>query len=202
MSEQMSESQIPNINLESSKSNDVYEINFNVILIALAVVILLVVGFMFWKNNSTKTSGEVTPTPTLEVTLAPTSTPTDTPTPTLAKEKTSSKTAAKETATPTPASDKEAVKIQVLNGTGTAGDAAFLKTKLAQDGFDAANVTTGNAASTSSEAKTEVVYYPGFPSALKVNFTSLLNTLYASVSASNSTGDSKYDAVVTTGVKK
>lgn len=191
MSESIEESAgIPNINMDSSKSNDVYEINFNVILIILGVVILGVVGFFIFKSNSSQ-KGIVSPTPTQVVTLAPTSTPTSTPSPTLAKNETPAPTA------------KQKVKIQVLNGTGITGDAAYLRSKLTADGFFAANVTTDNAASPSEEAAAQVTYYPDFPSTLKIDFTSLLNTLYANVTSINaSESGSKYDAVVTTGKKK
>lgn len=203
MSDYQEQSSIPNINLDSSKSSDVYEINFNVILVIIAVIVIAVVGFLFWKSSSVKTSEEApSPTPVAEVTLAPTSTPTTTPTPTsTSKPKTTVTPKADETVSPSP-TVKQSVKIQILNGTGVTGDAGFLKTKLISAGFSSGNITTGNAPETSESAKTEITYYSTFPSSLKIDVTSLLNELYASVSATNSTDTSKYDAVVTTGKKK
>lgn len=183
-------SNIPNMRFEGSKDNDVYEINLSVILIVVAVLVVLG-GIIFWKFSSSNKVAEVVPTPTPEtVTLAPTSTPTETPTPTPEKD-----------ATPTP-SAKQKVKIQVLNGTGARGDAAYLKTKLIDDGF--ADIETGNASETSEDAKTVVTYYGTYPASLKTGLTGLLNELYASVSAQTSTenADGKYDAVIVTGKKK
>jgi hypothetical protein len=201
----MEQSSIPNINPESSKSSDVYEINFNVILVGIAVVVILVVGFLFWKSTNSQSKEEtLQPTPAVEVTLAPTSTPTSTPslTPTTTAKSQSSVTPKPTTEISTTPTVKQGVKIQILNGTGVTGDAGFLKTKLISSGFASGNLETGNAESTSENAKTEVVYYSNFPSSLKIDFTSLLNELYASVSASTSADTSKYDVVVTTGKKK
>ena len=183
-------STIPNINLEGSKSNDVYEINFNVIIAIVIVVVVAVGGFLFWKSNSTKNAAVApTPTPTEVVTMAPTSAPTLTPTPTIVGS----------TVTPT-LNAKQKVKIQVLNGTGAVGDAAFLKSKLVAAGF--ATIDTGNGDSTSADANTMVTYYDTFPSIYKIDLTSLLNDSYASVSATTSVDTSKYDAVIVTGKKK
>ncbi|MBI3385090.1 LytR C-terminal domain-containing protein [Candidatus Gottesmanbacteria bacterium] len=182
---------IPNINLEGSKSDDVYEVNANVIIAVVVVLLLLIGGLIFWKvKGSKKELVTPTPTPTEQVTLPPTSTPTATPSVSI--------TPGKET-TPT-LSPKQKVKIEVLNGTGVTGEASFLKGKLTSAGF--ATIDTGNAASTSADAKTEVTYFSTFPVALKIDLTTLLSDLYTSVSATNSAESGKYDAIITTGKRK
>lgn len=192
MSEPMDDSPtIPNINLEGSKSDDVYEVNVNVIIAAVVLFFLIVGGIIFWKaKESKKEVVTPTPTPTEQVTLPPTSTPTATPTVSVAPVK-------ETTPTLTP---KQKVKIEVLNGTGVTGEAAFLKTKLTNAGF--ASIDTGNAATTSADAKTEVIYYSGFPSSLKIDLTTLLNDIFMLVSATNSGETNKYDAIITTGKRK
>lgn len=182
---------IPNINLEDSKSDDVYEVNVSVIIAVIVLLLLLVGGLIFWKaKGSKKDLVTPTPTPTEQVTLPPTSTPTATPTVSVAP--------VKET-TPT-LSPKQKVKIEVLNGTGVTGEASYLKTKLVNAGF--ATIDTGNASTTSAEAKTAVTYYSTFPVAMKIDLTTLLSDLYMLVAATNSAESSKYDAIIVTGKRK
>lgn len=186
---------IPNINLEGSKSNDVYEINAGVLIAVIAVIVVIIAGVIFFKfrSSSATTVVTVTPTPLEVVTESPTPTViTESPTPTLtAKEK--------ETVTPS-LTPKQKVKIQVLNGTGVTGDAAYLKSKLVAAGF--ATIDTGNADETSASAETKVTYYSSYPQSMKIDLNTLLNDLYATVSATSSTDTAKYDVVITTGKKK
>lgn len=190
MSQFTENNSIPNINLDSSKSQDVYEINAGVLIAIIAVVVIIVAGVIFLKFRSTATPVAPTPTPTPMqiVTESPTPTMTLTPTPSTTVKDTSGLTA------------KQKVKIQVLNGTGVTGDAAYLKAKLISAGYQ--TIDTGNAAETSASAETKVTYYSSFPATYKVDFTTLLNDLYASVSATSSTDTGKYDVIVTSGKKK
>lgn len=203
MSESMENNpSLPSINLESSKTSDSYEINVNVLIVIVVVLVLLGVGFFFWRSRSaSQTVSPVTPTPTQEiVTLAPTEVVTSTPTPTTGAKGMPTSTPKVTSATATP---KQKATINILNGTGTTGDAAFLRSKLVADGYSADNVKARNASSTSAEANTEVVFYPSFPAELKIDLVSLLNTLYASVSSTMSSASSEdFDSVITTGKKK
>ncbi len=160
------------------------------LLLAVAVLIVLVVaGVLFFKFKSAKTEN---------ATLSPTVTPTETLTPTAVLTPAVSATPSV-TATPT-LSVKQQIKIQILNGTGARGEAAFLKTKLTGEGYG--TFTVGNADNASSDAQTQVTFYAGFPQNLRVDLVSFLQTLYATVSSQVSTGSSNFDAVVTTGQKK
>ena len=188
-------SSIPNINLEGSKSNDVYEINAGVLIAIIAFIVILVAGVIFFKFKSSGNEVAVVPSPTPMVLITESPTPTvsaASPTPTVTG-------SAKETVTPS-LSPKQQIKFQVLNGTGTTGDAAYLKTKLTAAGF--ATIDTGNAGETSKSAETKVVYYSTFPQSTKIDLNTLLNDLYATVSASSLSETGKYDVVVTTGKKK
>lgn len=202
MSESLENNQsLPSLNLEGSKSSDTYEINVNVLIAIVVLLVLLGVGFFFWRSRSaSQTVSPVTPTPTVQVvTAAPTEVVTSTPTPTDAVKGSPTATPKVTTAA---ATAKEKATVNVLNGTGATGDAAFLRSKLVADGYEADNVKTGNASSTSADAKTEVIFYPSFPAELKIDLVSLLNTLYASVSSSMSSTSGDYDVVITTGKKK
>src|SRR3989344_2815627 len=95
----------------------------------LSIIVLLVLagiayGIYLFNNKENTFSIGVTPTVTQPVTSTPS--PTPTPEPTVASNM-----------------KKSELKIQVLNGTGIAGEASLLKTKLTALGFT--DVTAGNA---------------------------------------------------------
>lgn len=159
----------------------------------LIIVILLVVvigGVLFFKSRSNQESSSTTgtTTPTVSVTETPTLAPTSTVTPT-------------PRSSPTPTlSPKQQIKLQILNGTGNIGDAAFLKSKLTSEGYG--TFSLGNSDNASSDAQSQVTFYSTFPQNLRIDFVSFLQTLYASVSSSVATGAANFDAVVVTGKKK
>lgn len=158
--------------------------------VIISLIVLVAAGVLFFKFKSSKTDNTLnitpSPTPTEMVTMTPTSTPTVSLTPAVS-------------AIPT-LSPKQKVKIQILNGTGEAGDAAFLKVKLTTEGYG--TFTLGNSDNASAEAQTQVTFYNSFPQNSRIDFVSFLQTLYASVSSQVSTQSANFDVAVTTGKKK
>lgn len=106
------------------------------------------------------------------------------------------------TATPTasPAAnvDKTKIKIQVQNGTGITGEAAYLQNILKGLGYT--NITVGNS-STQSAEDTTVSFGSSVPSGTVTEITNKLNATYETVTKTNSTGTT-YDVVIITGLKK
>lgn len=180
----------PNLSQEISTMSPANEGgNKKFLLIIIILLVVVIVGVLFFKSRSTQESSttEVT-TPTVQLTETPTLAPTSTVTPT-------------PRSSPTPTlSPKQKIKLQILNGTGAAGDAAFLKSKLTNEGYG--TFTLGNSDNASSDAQSQVTFYSPFPQNLRIDFVSLLQTLYASVSSSVATGAANFDAVVVTGKKK
>lgn len=110
---------------------------------------------------------------------------------------------AENTPTPTdaPKVDKSKVKIQVINGTGTPGQAGLAVKALEEAGYATANIKTGNAEefdnkTTTIEAKT------GFESTAK-DIESELKSTFDQIAIKSSTldKDSEFDIIVTTGGK-
>jgi hypothetical protein len=89
-------------------------------IIALIVIVIIIAGGIFAIRNFSggESTDDASPTPN---TLSSFATPTSTPTPTAA-------------ATPTP-KPKSEVKVQILNGTGKAGEASFLKDEMEKLGY-------------------------------------------------------------------
>lgn len=110
-----------------------------------------------------------------------------------------------ETKEPTPTSkpkiDKKTVKIQVINGTGTPGQAGEVVTSLDEAGYDKENIKTGNAdefdnTTTTIEAK------EGFEEIAKDIEKTLESTFdKITVKSTNLDNDSEYDIIVITGGK-
>jgi len=106
-------------------------------------------------------------------------------------------------ATPAPvatpkAADRGNVKVQVQNGTGITGEAAYLQTQLKDLGYT--NVKVGNATSTNATATT-VTFSSSLDASIVSELTQKLNSLYQNVTVNNS-GSTSFDVVVVTGLRK
>ncbi len=102
------------------------------------------------------------------------------------------------TASPSAAVDKAKVKIQVQNGTGITGEAAYLETLLKGLGYT--NVTVGNSA-TQDETDTQVSFSSSLSSSVVNEITTKLNATYQTVTKTSSTSTT-YDVVIITGLRK
>jgi cytoskeletal protein RodZ len=102
---------------------------------------------------------------------------------------------------PTPAAtpaDKSQINIQVLNGTGIAGEAGLLSDQLKNLGYT--SITTGNAPDQNA-TDTQVTFGPNVSQDVVTEITGKLNTLYTSVTTNNSTLNG-VDIQITTGLRK
>jgi hypothetical protein len=142
------------------------------------LVLVAILGFIIFKNASSQNEEAATPTPFAE-------TPTEAP------------------ASPTPsgtpsAADKSKVKIEVQNGTGITGEAAYLQTQLKALGYT--NVTVGNAPTQDATATT-VTFAKTLSASIVTELTSKLKELYKEVTVKTST-TSTMDVVIITGLRK
>lgn len=96
------------------------------------------------------------------------------------------------------AADRSKVGIQVQNGTGITGEAAYLQTQLNDLGYT--NVKVGNASDQSSTS-TQVTFASSLDSGVVAELTQKLKALYQNVTVSNS-GTTTFDVVVVTGLRK
>lgn len=148
----------------------------NMLIIILLVVILVVGGSIFIYSRSKKSKSiEKEVVPTLQ-----------------------------EEATPTEKApiDKKIVKIQVLNGTGTPGQAGEVAKILEKEGYEADNITTGNVDQfgqeiTSIKAKSGLEELTGrIKEALREKFDNV------EIESTELEEKSEYDIVIVTGGKK
>jgi len=153
-------------------------------LLIVGVLILVgILGFVIYKSASKKseeTLGEPTPfenliTPSQGVTV---STPAASTAPI--------------------ASDKTKVKIQIQNGTGITGEAAYLQTLLKGLGYT--NIAVSNSAQQNLTAA-QVSFSSTLSSSIVTELTIKLNSIYQNVTTSTS-ASTTYDVVVTTGLRK
>jgi hypothetical protein len=150
------------------------------IFIILGILILIGLGvFLFARNGY---EGEVTISPT------PTEFISETPTP-------------EESGTPTPTAtsiDKTDIKIEIKNGTGISGEAAFLQTKLKALGYS--DISTGNAES-QEETVTTVTFSKTAPTSVVDEIKKTLESSYTEVTVKTSSSQSSA-AVIVTGLRK
>lgn len=156
-------------------------------LLIIGILVLVgILGYVIYKSASGKNEQgnleESLPynnlaTPSSEETVAPTSTP---------------------AASPAASVDKEKLKVQVQNGTGITGEAAYLQNILKELGFT--NVTVGNATSQDNE-DTQVSFSSTVPASVVTEVTNKLNATYKTVTKVSTTGTA-YDIVVITGLRK
>ncbi|MFC1625791.1 LytR C-terminal domain-containing protein [Patescibacteria group bacterium] len=144
-------------------------------LVVLGILVLVAaLGFVIFKGASNKT--EETPSPAGDTLSTPT---VSEPSP---------------TAEPV---DKTEVSVQVLNGTGIAGEAGLLQTKLEKLGY--ADIKVGNAES-QDQTTTKVTFSSTLSSEVVDEITTSLKETYKEVSTvTSSTGT--YDVVITTGLR-
>jgi hypothetical protein len=154
-------------------------------LLIIGILILVgILGFVIYKSATNKTDTALSePTPFDNLT-APVDNPTTiiTPTP---------------TATIKPA-DRSAVSIEIQNGTGITGEAAYLQTQLKALGYT--KVTVGNAGSQTQTA-TVVTFSDSLSSDIVTELTQTLNSLYQTVTTKTSTTKSA-TVLIVTGLRK
>lgn len=147
------------------------------ILIFIGLLILGGAGIFFF----TKSGNEpiTTPTPSFNTTpineAEPTSTPVSSPSPV----------------------KKSDVSIEIQNGTGITGEAAFLQTKLKSLGYS--DITVGNASSTSNTVTT-VTFAKTLSQTVQDEIEKELETIYKEVSVKTSSTQ-KSDVVIVTGLR-
>ena len=139
------------------------------------VIILAVGGFaLFWvTGNSDSNEGSslgIAPTPT----SAPTSTPTPTP----------------------EVIDKKQVKVEILNGTGTAGDAGRAQSELEDLGYS--NIEVGNA-DEQDETRTTVTHASNIGDESIDEIVEALEKVFEDVVAKRGTATGGFDISITTG---
>lgn len=147
-----------------------------IIVLILFVIAIAVITFIVFKGSRQTTDD----TQSLSPTSLPVTDDNSSPTP---------------EATPTPAAvSKGSLKVQVLNGTGVAGEAAFLQTKLKNLGYT--NVDTGNATETTTT--TTVAFGSSVSQDVITEITALLKKTYTNV-VTSSTAPDGFDIQVTVG---
>lgn len=145
-----------------------------VILIVSVLAIVGVLGFFVFRGL--KGGGEATPTPESVV----------------------EGTAASPEATPSPSIDKTKIKIEVQNGTGITGEAAYLQDQLKSLGYS--NIKVGNASS-QDNTTTTVTFAKDTSSAVVDEITAKLEQLYKKVESKTSS-TVKTDVLIVTGLRK
>ncbi len=102
------------------------------------------------------------------------------------------------TVTPTPVEiEREEITIEVLNGTGIAGEASFLQGELENLGYE--NIEVGNASSQDNET-TLVVFSSETPESVIEELTTKLKELYEEVETDTSSSQSS-NVSITTGLR-
>jgi hypothetical protein len=146
------------------------------IFIGLGLLVLIGLGIFLFARGSKQETIKITPTPSqYEETITPLETG---------------------TLTPTPSSiDKTKVKIEVQNGTGVTGEAAFLQTKLKTAGYSL--ITVGNA-TTQDATTTTVTFAKSLSTQIVADITKQLEAIYTKVETKTSSTQVQ-DAIVITG---
>lgn len=100
--------------------------------------------------------------------------------------------------TPAATVNRANVKIQIQNGTGITGEAAYLQTQLKGLGYT--NIAVGNSAKQNLTA-TQVSFASTLSSDIITEITTKLNSIYQSVTTTTS-ASTTYDIVIVTGLRK
>lgn len=154
-------------------------------LLIIGILILIgVLGYVIYKSASGKNNQNTLTEPTPFVNSAA---PEVTPSP-----------ATSPTSSPSATVDKTKIKIQVQNGTGITGEAAYLQTIL--NGLGYTNVAVGNSA-TQNLTDAEVSFSSTLSTTVVNEITTKLNSIYQSVTKENATSTT-YDVVIVTGLRK
>lgn len=148
-------------------------------LLIIGIIVLVgILGYIIFQNSSAENENEdLIPATSTEESFA-----------------TSEPTA---TATAKPA-DKSKIKVEVQNGTGITGEAAFLQEELKKLGYT--TVTVGNA-SDQNQTKTTVTYARSLATSLSDELTARLKELYKEVEVKTSS-TATTDIVIVTGLRK
>lgn len=144
-----------------------------IIIIAVVLIVAISAGAILLSRNKPSKPPEVAGS----TTVAPTQSP---------------------TAGVTPAVDKQSVKIQVLNGTGTPGQAAKVTASLKTAGYNGDNMKTGNSPDTVTTSS--IAAKAGFES-IAADMKTVLSADFPDIDVSSAPLDtsSDFDIVVTTG---
>lgn len=142
-----------------------------IIIIGVVLIVVLSGGIFLFSRSKSSKSSEVAGT----ATEAPTPSP-----------------------TPTPIINKESVKIQVLNGTGTPGQATKVAVTLKNSGYNLDNMKTGN--SPDNLTASSITSKAGFES-VAADMKTVLSSDFPDIEISSSQlgTDSEFDIVITTG---
>ncbi len=154
------------------------------LLIVGVLVLVAILGFVIYKSASNN-STEANPSPTSFDNLT---TPSDQTIQTLTPAP---------SAGPSTKVDKTKVQIQVQNGTGITGEAAYLQTQLSTLGYT--NVKVGNSDSTITA--TSVTFSSSLDSGVVSEITQKLNSIYQTVNTKTSSS-ATFDVVIVTGLRK
>jgi len=148
------------------------------VLIVLVLVILIGGAIFLFSRGAKEEQTEISPTPTVEgVTSTPGSTsPTTTPT----------------------TIDKSKVTIEVQNGTGITGEAAYLQGQLRDLGYT--TISVGNAES-QNQTITSITFSKNLSSQIVSEITKKMQEIYDKVDTKTSSTQ-KSDVVITTGLRK
>jgi len=153
-----------------------------IILVVGILILVAILGFVVYKSATGKAG--LTPEPTTFENQIEGSQTSESSTP---------------TAQPTPKSaDKSKVSIVIQNGTGIAGEAAYLQTKLKDLGYS--NVKTGNA-SAQDVSTTAVTFSKSLSPDIVTEITQELNSIYQKAIVTTTTSGTS-DIVIVTGLKK
>lgn len=156
-------------------------------LLVIGILVLIgILGFVIYKSaTSQKQSGVTEPTPYNNLTGSTTDNATMPP-------------ESSPSASPSAAVDKSKIQIQVQNGTGIAGEAAYLQKQLEALGYT--NVKATNAP-TSNATDTTVTLSSSLDSSVTAEITQKLNAIYQSV-VTQTSASTTYDVVIVTGLRK
>jgi len=146
------------------------------------LVLVAILGFVIYKSANKKSADTSTSTSSTDNLVTP-----------------SDQTVQTVTPAPSPAStvDKTKVQIQVQNGTGIAGEAAYLQTQLGKLGYT--DVKLGN--SDSTVTATTVTFSSTLDSGVVSEITQQLNSIYQTVTT-NTSSSATFDVVIVTGLRK
>ncbi len=153
------------------------------LLIVGILVLVAILGFVIYKSATKKSADSSTSNSTFDNLTTPS---TDQTTQTV-------------TPVPSPAAtvDKTKVQIQVQNGTGIAGEAAYLQTQLGKLGYT--NIKLAN--SDSTVTATTVTFASSLDKTVVSEITQKLNSIYQTVTA-NTSSTATFDVVIVTGLQK
>ncbi len=148
------------------------------------IVIIVVIAFLVFKGaQAPSTDNGASPSP--ETSQLTNNQPVATPAP---------------TPSPSPSSvSKDQIKIQILNGTGIPGEAAYLQNQLKPLGYT--NITAGNADSTTNTT-TQVIFASGVSQTVMTEITTQLKSIYQTVQSDTSRSLTSTDVQITTGLRK